>query len=169
MNLIRKFSRALVALFAVAGGIGLLAAATPSQLAPVVQAAPALSPGQAAHLAELAVQMPPASSPENDVITAVPPNAFNPDAGLGMAKGSGACKNGYSAFNVENESATPVYVCWRRGTTKANYTSVCRKRCNGCAGGISAPGEIYDAMNQLFLIAGVATDAGITVSLECAR
>lgn len=111
-----------------------------------------------------------ASAPENDVITAVPPNAFNPDAGLGMAKGANACKNGYSTYKIENESATPVYVCFRRGTTKANYTQVCAKRCNGCmGGGIEPAGPIADAMNQVFLIAGVATDAGVQVSLQCAR
>lgn len=169
MNAFRKLTRAVVALFAVAGAVGLLAAATPSQLTPVMQASPALSPGQAAHLAELAVQMPPAGQPENDEVIAVPPNAFNPDAGLGLVRGPAFCKSGHSAVNIENESATPVYVCWRRGTTKANYTRVCRKRCNGCAGGISRPVEIFDSHNQLYVIAGVATDAGVIVSVECAR
>lgn len=108
------------------------------------------------------------TSPGNAVITAVPPNAFNPDAGLGLAKG-GACTD-YMHWNIENESATAVYVCMRRGTTKANYTTVCTKRCNGCAGGISDnAGPIDDAENQVFVIAGVATDAGINVVLRCAQ
>lgn len=111
-------------------------------------------------------------APENTVITAVPPNAFNPDAGLGMAKGATWCarSDGYMHWDIENESATPVYVCLRKGTTKANYTTVCNKRCNGCAGGTSDHGgPVGDAMNQLFVIAGVSTDAGIQVALRCAQ
>lgn len=126
-------------------------------------------PAAAVEIAGTVAGMPPASRAENDVLTAVPPNAFNPDAGLGLARGANYCKSGYAAYNIENESATPVYVCWRRGTTKANYTSVCRKRCSGCAGGISAVGEVSDSASQLYVIAGVATDAGVQVSIECAQ
>lgn len=145
----------------------------------VALSAALLSPAQAVPAGEL-VRLVPAGvtagvighAPENTVITAVPPNAFNPDAGLGMAKGSTWCarSDGYMHWDIENESATPVYVCLRKGTTKANYTTVCNKRCNGCAGGTSDHGgPVGDAMNQLFVIAGVSTDAGIQVALRCAQ
>jgi hypothetical protein len=141
----------------------------------VALSAALLSPAQAVPAGEL-VRLVPAgvtagvigTAPGNTPITAVPPNAFNPDAGLGLAK-AGQCTD-FMHWDIENESATPVYVCLRRGTTKANYTTSCNKRCNGCAGGTSDHGgPIDDAENQLFVIAGTSTDAGIQVALRCAQ
>lgn len=116
-------------------------------------------------LATIGVAAAPGKYPRGAAVTCVPPNAFNPDAGLGQAK-VGANVGGYTSFNFENETATAVYWCWRNGTTKANYTTACAKRCNGCAGGISYAGEVENAGNHLFCIAGVSTDAGIVVAGE---
>lgn len=114
--------------------------------------------------------MPPASGPSSCAVTCVPPNAFNPDAGLGLVE----CGTGAVAVSVENESATAVYLGWRRtgdrpGLTKANYTTAGKKRCNGCAGGIGYSAEITSARVDLFCIAGVANDAGVVVAAETAR
>jgi hypothetical protein len=122
-------------------------------------------PGDVALMASQGLVSAPGRYPRGAAITCVPPNAFNPDAGLGQAT-VGALKGGYTSFNFENESATAAYWCWRSGTTKANYTTACVKRCNGCAGGISYTGEVTNAGNDLFCIAGVATDAGIVVAGE---
>ena len=115
--------------------------------------------------------MPPAALPSSCAVTCVPPNAFNPDAGLGMVY----CGSGDVAVSAENESATAVYFGWRRtssdrpGLTKANYTTAGKKRCNGCAGGIGYSAEIQSARTDLFCIAGVANDAGVVVAVETAR
>jgi hypothetical protein len=116
--------------------------------------------------------MPPAALPSSCAVTCVPPNAFNPDAGLGLVY----CGSGDVAVSAENESATAVYFGWRRtaadnrpGLTKANYTTAGKKRCNGCAGGIGYSAEIASARTDLFCIAGTSTDAGIVVAVETAR
>jgi len=114
--------------------------------------------------------MPPAALPSSCAVTCVPPNAFNPDAGLGLVY----CGNGDVAVSAENESATAVYFGWRRtgerpGLTKANYTTAGKKRCNGCAGGIGYSAEIQSARVDLFCIAGSATDAGVVIAVETAR
>jgi len=119
---------------------------------------------------EGAEAMPPAALPSSCAVTCVPPNAFNPDAGLGLVE----CGTGAVAVSAENESATAVYFGWRRtgdrpGLTKANYTTAGKKRCNGCAGGIGYSAEIQSARVDLFCIAGSATDAGVVIAVETAR
>lgn len=140
-----------------------------------VNEAEAVSPS-VVEMAAHGVPAAPGIRPRSAVVTCSPPNAFNPDAGVGqVVVGTGPVAGNYTAFNIENESATAAYFCWRRtgantgGVTKANYTTACRKRCNGCAGGISYAGEITNAGLDLFCIAGVSTDAGITVAVEVAQ
>lgn len=135
----------------------------------ITEASAAVPPDVLRAIAEAEIGMPPARIPRNAVVTCVPPNAFNPDAGLGQVLVGSGNTAGYAVVNAENESATAAYFCWRTGTTKANYTTVCRKRCNGCAGGIAYNAEITNAGLDLFCIAGTSTDAGITVAVEVAQ
>lgn len=98
-------------------------------------------------------------------ITCAPNISWNPDAGQGLV----ACASGYSSVNVESESTTPVYFAWRSGTTKANHSTVGKKRCAGCTNGSAYQAEVQSGNSNLFCIASGSTDAGVVVSVECAR
>lgn len=114
--------------------------------------------------------LPAASSAGNAIVTCAPSNSWNPDAGQGLvAPPLTAALNTYSVVNVEVETTTPVYFCWRDGTTKANYATVCRKRCVGCNNGSSYAAEVSAARANLFCIVTSTTDAGLQVAAEFAR
>ena len=61
------------------------------------------------------------------------------------------------------------YFAWRSGTTKANHSTVGKKRCVGCNNGSAYQAEVQSGNNNLFCIASGSTDAGVVVSVECAR
>lgn len=93
--------------------------------------------------------------------------AWNPDAG--PSTGIISAGGGYNAVNVETESTTPIWFCWRSGTTKVNYQTVCRKRCVGCNNGSSYQAEVQRGNSTLFCLASSGTDGGVVVSVEAAK
>lgn len=90
--------------------------------------------------------------------------AWNPDAG--PSTGVIAPHAGWGSFNMESESTTPVWICWASGTTRANYQTVCRKRCVGCNNGASYQADLLSVKGTAFCLASAGTDAGVVVSVE---
>lgn len=132
-------------------------------------AAAAIPPGVAADLGG-AVAAAPASTPRNFAFTCPPATLFNPDAGVGLITPG----DGYTVANVEvlstNASTTKFYFCWRTGTTKTNWATVCRERGTGSMYGGSYRAEVTAAPRDLFCLASVSgSDAGAAVAVEVAK
>lgn len=132
-------------------------------------AAAALPPGVAAELGG-AVAAAPATSPRNFAFTCPPATLFNPDAGVGLITPG----DGYTVANVEvltsNATTTKFYFCWRSGTTKTNWATVCRERGTGSLYGGSYRAEVSSAPRDLFCLASVSgSDAGAAVAVEVAK
>lgn len=127
--------------------------------------------------AETVLGLPPAGSGFSTSVTCSPNVSWNPDAGLGLVR-CGATDGGYTTVNIESESTTAVYFFYRSVSnpvtgastvTKANYTTVGKKRCVGCNNGAAYQAEIGNADKNLFCVATSSTDAGVVLSVECAR
>lgn len=107
----------------------------------------------------------------NRRVAAFPSKYFNPDAGTGALMGC-ANKN-FNTLNLENETTTPVYVCWRDGTRAGaadagyanlglgNLSEVCAKRCVGCNNGSSYQAAVNSAQGNLFVLIQSTNDAGL--------
>lgn len=103
--------------------------------------------------------------------TCAPSISWNPDAGQGLVR----CASGYSAVNVECESATnPVYFAHRTDgnggkLTRTNYLTRGMKRCTTCQGGIGYRNAVNKSQRDLFCIYTNTTDAGLQCAVECAK
>lgn len=132
-------------------------------------AAAAIPPGVAAGLGG-AVAAAPASAARNFAFTCPPAILFNPDAGVGLITPG----DGYTVANVEalstNATTTKFYFCWRSGTTKTNWATVCRERGTGSMYGGSYRAEVLGSPRDLFCLASVSgSDAGAAVVVEVAK
>ena len=132
-------------------------------------AAAAIPPGVAAGLGG-AVAAAPASAARNFAFTCPPAILFNPDAGVGLITPG----DGYTVGNVEvlssNATTTKFYFCWRNGTTKTNWATVCRERGTGSMYGGSYRAEVLGSPRDLFCLASVSgSDAGAAVAVEVAK
>lgn len=105
----------------------------------------------------------------NQRVTAFPSRFYNPDAGTGLVPSCiQATTTGYTTVNVESESSTPVYLCWRTGTRGGGATSlgigniadVCRKRCVGCNNGSAYQAVVNNSRDNLFVLFASTNDAG---------
>lgn len=129
----------------------------------------AIPPGVTADLMHT-VPAAPATSARNAAFTCPPAVLFNPDAGVGLVPPS----DGYNAVNIEVLSSTATttkfYLCWRNGTTKTNWATVCRERGTGSMYGGSYRAEVTSAARDLFCLASVSgSDAGAAVTIEFAK
>ena len=111
-------------------------------------------------------------------ITCPGPQAYSPDGGSGKATGkiNAACPEGHLAIELENETSNAVYIgaCpYGAGgvgcMTSGNYTVVGKKRCaSACTFGGAFSADLSNS-GPLYCVNGLTTDAGVTLSVLCAR
>ena len=119
--------------------------------------------------------------PYSTSMVSPPNNQWNPDGGSnGLVKcgGGGTMAGRWGAVNVETESTTPVYFAWgspnldgggKPQLTQSNYNTIGKKRCVGCNNGSSYQAQIGEGNVSLYAISSGSSDAGVTLSVECAR
>jgi hypothetical protein len=150
----------LLALASVAA-LGLYVMASPAD------ASTATATLEAAQLAPGAVPYVP-ERPRNDPVVCRPIALLNMDAGIGGVLPAGNRDAGqiadFRGINAELESTKATYWCWREGTTRANVTTACRKRCVGCNNGSAYVAEIAMATGNLHCF--VADDGGVSAAVE---
>ncbi len=108
-------------------------------------------------------------------VSCPPPHLYSPDGGAGKVTGKVVCPWGHVASVMENETANAVYLgycpygvgvdgCLAPG----NRTVVGKKRCTTCNGGIAFSADVTNSA-PLYCVSDLTTDAGVSLSVTCAR
>ena len=138
--------------------------------------AQAISPGVVADLGKAEPGMSGAYRDFGTASVACANNAsFNPDAGTGLlfgGAGTGICSQIGAATKIRviNDSATAVFISYRKGLTAGNYTTVGSKVCSTAATCPAFPTGVYETPDiegingNLFC---VATGATPPVTIQC--